>query len=74
MAFSTPRNSQYSSPDRHTYRPEVGWVSVEIGQQHRGGLWQRIKARAGGLLWRRGLWRPTGNTPGPRPAGAAGRA
>lgn len=74
MVFSTPKNSQYSSPDRYTYRPQAGWVSVEIGQQHRGGLWQRIKARAGGLLWRMGLWRPGGSTPGLQPSKAAGRA
>jgi hypothetical protein len=55
VVFSTPKNSQYSSPDRYTHRTEAGWVSVQVAQQRPGGLWQRIKARAGGLLWRMGL-------------------
>jgi hypothetical protein len=74
MVVWTPRNSQYSSPDRHTYRFEPGWVSVQVAQQRRAGLWQSIKARAGGLLWKMGLSRPKGSTPGLPPPKAAGRA
>jgi hypothetical protein len=30
IVASTPKNSQYSSPDRYTYRPQADWVSVEV--------------------------------------------
>lgn len=55
VVFSTPKNSQYSSPDRYSYRPESDWVSVEVAQQRYGGPWQGVKARVDALLWRMGL-------------------
>jgi hypothetical protein len=76
IVASTPKNSQYSSPDRYTYRLQADWVSVEVAQQRPAGLWQNMKARASGLLWRMrmGLWKPKATTPGLQPSKAAGRA
>jgi hypothetical protein len=74
IVASTPKNSQYSSPDRYTYRPQDGWISVQVAQWRGGGLWQNLKARASRLLWRMSLLRPKGATSGLPPSKAAGRA
>ena len=53
---------------------KADWVSEEVVQRRGRGLWQDLKARAGGLLWRMGLLRQKGNTPGLPPPEPAGRA
>lgn len=33
LVYSTPKSSQYSSPDRHEYHYRYGWVTVDIAQR-----------------------------------------
>jgi hypothetical protein len=40
--FTTPENSQYTSPDRYSYKSESGWVSVEV-YERRSPPWVQRK-------------------------------
>jgi hypothetical protein len=56
--YSTPRNSQYSSPDRYEYRLEAGWVSVEVDEHRRPSWVQRhVTYPVRGLLSRMDLYK-----------------
>jgi hypothetical protein len=54
--YSTPKNSQYSSPDRYGYQREADWVSAEI-DVYRGPSWlqRHITYPVRNVLWRMGL-------------------
>jgi hypothetical protein len=56
--FTTPKNSHYTSPDRYSYKPESGWVTVEVDERRVPSWFQRnILAPVIMLLWRIGLLR-----------------
>jgi len=58
--YSTPRRSEYSSPDLYAYHYRVGWVSVVIVQSRRPSVfWQNL------LYWPNRLLRGTRNNPRP---------
>jgi len=58
VVFSTPKNSQCSSPDPYEYRLEDGWVSVEVCV-HRNPSWLQVHVvhPVSWLLWKMGLYK-----------------
>lgn len=50
--YSTPRRSEYSSPDLYAYHYRIGWVSVDIVQSRRPSVfWQKLLYWPNRLLW-----------------------
>lgn len=54
--LSTPKNSQYASPDRYDYRRQAGWLAVEVDRRgSQAPLWEGVASGANRLFRRVGL-------------------